>query len=82
MLTLPDGHDRRCRWRRAVTTSSGHAVRAQPVGIDADDDGALAAAERRRARHAREGREQRPDPVQRQVLDLAEARRVSLEKTR
>ena len=55
---------------------------AQAVGIHADDDRALTAAERRRRRQARERRKLRPHAVERQVLDLAEAARVAPEDTR
>ena len=58
---------------RAVDDLVGReAVGPQPVGVDADDDGPLAAAERRRGRDAGQAGEHRPDLEQRLVLDLAD----------
>ena len=46
-------------------------------GSSANDDGALAAAERRRCRHARQGREQRAHLEQRRVLKLGDRFRLA-----
>ena len=45
-------------------------VRTHPVGIDVGDDGPDLPAERRRRRHTGQRREQRPHPVEGQVLYL------------
>ena len=50
---------------------------AQAIGIDTDDDRALACAERGRRRDAGQRRKDRPNPVERQVLNLADAARVA-----
>jgi hypothetical protein len=57
----------------------GGVVGAQAVGVDADHDGPLVAAERRRGRHAGEAGEHRPDLEQGLVLDLADAPGLALE---
>jgi len=54
-----------------------HLVGAELVGVDADDDGALAAAEGRRCRDAGERGEHRPDLEEGLVLNLADALRLA-----
>ena len=73
MLTLPDGMITLPAVTARITSSGDMPYDAQPIGIDADDDRALAAAERRRRRQARQRRELRPDAVEREILNFAEA---------
>ena len=79
MLTLPDGMMTLPVLTARITSSGDMPYDAQPVGIDADHDRALAAAERRRRRQAGERRELRAHAIERQILDLAEAARLARE---
>src|SRR6478736_7917589 len=54
-----------------------HVVGTQLVGIQANEDGALARAEGRRCRHTWQGREQRPHLEERRVLKLAACFRLA-----
>ena len=51
-------------------------VGPQPIGVEVDDDRADVAAQRRRRRDAGDAAEDRPDPEQREVGDLADAPRL------
>ena len=66
----------------AAIASSGEMRYARSrSGIEPDHDRALVAAERRRRRDAGQRGEQRPHAVERDVLHLARAARLALEKT-
>jgi hypothetical protein len=78
-IDAPRRHDHVADRDSADHIVGRQAVRAKPIGIDADDDRALTAAEGRRRRQARQRGESRPDPVERQILDLTEAAPVALE---
>ena len=79
MFTLPDGMITLPVRHRANHFVGRHAVRAQPIRIDADHDRALAAAERRRRGEARQRRELRADAIEREILNLAEAAALARE---
>ena len=79
MLTLPDGMMTLPAVTARITSSGDMPYDAQPIRIDANHDRALAAAERRRRRQARQRRELRPHAVQREILDLAEAAALARE---
>src|SRR3979411_2987970 len=67
---LPDGATLVAGSQRPHHLVRRHVVGTQLIGIQANENGALARAERRRCRHAWQGREQRAHLEERRVLKL------------